>query len=299
MEGCVYIISNKSLPTLKIGRTTKTAIKRGKQFDNAAIPHRFVAEYELRVKYHHEQLEEKVHRLLSSKWYGGECFQCNVEYAVQIIKEAASEFNVIDEIFYWVETAKKDALHEIAEAQAELGYAYYKGYGVPQDYKQAKDWFEKAAIQGNAKAQNYLGLIYQNKQGFEIKTSEKLELLNGTIKQLGFDDVNISNEYINIAIEWFEKSVKQGNAEAQFNLANLYYNRPFVEDSRKKAFELFIKSAEQGNKNAQFYLGEMYQYGNVVEKNIKESKYWYLKAIESDENILGKVIETCLGKKTF
>lgn len=33
-----------------------------------------------------------------------------------------------------------------------LGIAYYRGYGVPQDLAQAKAWFRKAAAQGNQRA---------------------------------------------------------------------------------------------------------------------------------------------------
>ena len=36
---------------------------------------------------------------------------------------------------------------------------YDDGQGVPQDYKKVFNWFEKAALQGKAKAQFNLGLI--------------------------------------------------------------------------------------------------------------------------------------------
>jgi hypothetical protein len=37
---------------------------------------------------------------------------------------------------------------------------YAKGRGVPQDYGQAADWYQKAAEQGNANAQLSLGASY-------------------------------------------------------------------------------------------------------------------------------------------
>ncbi len=37
-------------------------------------------------------------------------------------------------------------------AQYSLGYCYYYGYGVKQDYKQAVEWFRKAAEKGNEQA---------------------------------------------------------------------------------------------------------------------------------------------------
>jgi hypothetical protein len=300
MTGCVYIITNKNNPNLiKIGCTSKTAPERAKEINrNAGLLYPCVAEYELQVSHNHELLEQKIHKLLSSKWEKKEWFKCDIENALEIIRQASKEFNFIGEIFYWVERAKIEAEHGIADAQTELAYAYYKGYGVSQDYKKAKEWFKKSANQGNAKAQNYLGLIYQNQLGLEINDTGNIKdesLLTDTITQFRLEDINISNEHIGIAKEYFEKSVSQNNAEAQFNLACLYYKGSWLAKDYKKSFELFEKAAEQGNLNAQFYLGQMYQYGHWVKRDTKQAEYWYLKAIENDENITKKVIETCLG----
>ena len=48
----------------------------------------------------------------------------------------------------------------MAGAQFSLGLMYYKGQGVPQDYKEAVQWFRLAADQGNAGAQTNLGVMY-------------------------------------------------------------------------------------------------------------------------------------------
>ncbi|MBQ4491967.1 MAG: sel1 repeat family protein, partial [Deltaproteobacteria bacterium] len=42
---------------------------------------------------------------------------------------------------------------------------YYGGQGVQQDYAEARKWWEKAAAQGNAKAQYNLGVMYHEGQG--------------------------------------------------------------------------------------------------------------------------------------
>jgi TPR repeat protein len=41
-----------------------------------------------------------------------------------------------------------------------LGNLYYDGQGVAQDYGQARLWFEKAAVAGNATAMTNLGALY-------------------------------------------------------------------------------------------------------------------------------------------
>jgi len=65
------------------------------------------------------------------------------------------------------------ALHEwrplaeqgYAKAQNNLGVVYDNGYGVPQDDAQAVDWYRKAAEQGDVRAQFNLGLMYGRGQG--------------------------------------------------------------------------------------------------------------------------------------
>ena len=44
---------------------------------------------------------------------------------------------------------------------------YYAGEDVPQDYKKALKWFQKAANQGDDNAQYHLGLMYaMNRPGY-------------------------------------------------------------------------------------------------------------------------------------
>lgn len=47
-----------------------------------------------------------------------------------------------------------------AEAQNSLGELYAKGMGMPQDYAEARAWYEKAASQGHPLAQNNLAELY-------------------------------------------------------------------------------------------------------------------------------------------
>jgi hypothetical protein len=54
-----------------------------------------------------------------------------------------------------------------AEAQNSLGVMYANGKGVAQDDKQAAFWFRKAADQGEAMAQFNLGQMYNNGIGVQ------------------------------------------------------------------------------------------------------------------------------------
>ena len=52
-----------------------------------------------------------------------------------------------------------------ASAQSYLGLMYELGKGVPQDYAEAVKWYRKAADQGNAGAQFKLAFSYADGEG--------------------------------------------------------------------------------------------------------------------------------------
>ena len=57
--------------------------------------------------------------------------------------------------------AARQELQPLAEqgdskAQAKMGYLYFYGWSVSQDYKQAAEWFRKAAQQGQAELKQNL-----------------------------------------------------------------------------------------------------------------------------------------------
>ena len=64
-----------------------------------------------------------------------------------------------------VEQAIEKAKQGDAEAQNDLGVMYANGNGVPQNYKEALRWLRLAANQGSADAQFNLGLMHYNGQG--------------------------------------------------------------------------------------------------------------------------------------
>ncbi len=85
-----------------------------------------------------------------------------------------------------------------ADAQAILGFMYYTGKGVPQNYVQAVKWYRLAADQGYARAQTNLGFMYDSGQG-------------------------VPRDYVQ-AVKWYRLAADQGNARAQTNLGVMYRN---------------------------------------------------------------------------
>ena len=61
-----------------------------------------------------------------------------------------------------------------ADAQFNLGFAYYMGRRAPQDYAVAAKWFQKAADQGHTRAQYNLGVMYEEGSGVVVNYAEAL-----------------------------------------------------------------------------------------------------------------------------
>jgi uncharacterized protein len=138
-----------------------------------------------------------------------------------------------------------------AEAQNNLGLMYVKGNGVPQDYAEAAKWFRKAAEQGFAPAQYNLGIAYQVGKGVPRDYAE--------------------------TIKWYLKAAEQGHADAQNNLGLIYQNGEGVMQDYAKTIKWWLKAAEQGHAYAQYNLGLIYSSGL---RDNTEAARWFLKAAE-------------------
>lgn len=133
----------------------------------------------------------------------------------------------------------------------KIGYCYYYGKGVEQNFENAVYWFQKAAEQGHAKAQYMLGNCYYDGKGVDKDNEE--------------------------AFTWYRKAAGQGHAKAQYNLGYCYYNGAGVRQDYEMAVYWYQKSAEQGYKQAQCALGDCYGLGKGVEQNYETARYWWNK----------------------
>ena len=119
---------------------------------------------------------------------------------------------------------RKSAEGGDASAQNALGLLYYEGKGVPQDYRQAKQWFEEAAKQGHAGAQVNLGTLYLNGDG--APESEQMALF------------------------WFSRAAAQRDALAFAKLGRMYERGRGVSQDLIQAHMWYNLSAAHGVKPA-------------------------------------------------
>lgn len=180
------------------------------------------------------------------------------------------------------------------EAQYDLAVRYYHGfYGASHDFAAALKWFQKAAEQGHASAQNRLALMYENGEGTIKDLSAALKWLQKAAAQ-GSDTAqyNLALMYyegkgttkdLSAAFKWRQKAADQGNPLAQYKLAFMYYKGEGTTKDLSAAFKWFQKVAEQGIPEAQFNLGIMYEKGEGTSKDLSAAFKWYQKAAEQGD----------------
>jgi TPR repeat protein len=83
--------------------------------------------------------------------------------------------------------------------------------------------------------------------------------------------------------EWYRKAAEQGDADAQFNLGNMYTQGDGVPKDLAEAVKWYQKAAEQGSAKAQFNLGLRHAFGEGVPKDSAEAVKWYRKAAEQGD----------------
>lgn len=163
-----------------------------------------------------------------------------------------------------------DQLHQVHEAEAEGGNAdaqlwlarrYYWGWGGLQpNVRMARQWFERAAAQGNAEGLYNVGVMEAHGQGgFQPNLEAALAnfrraadlgfpmavhaLGNHHLGHLG--DPNARN--ISLAREWFQKAADLDSPEGHFSLAALLKDGEGGERNIEEAVKHFCKAASSGH----------------------------------------------------
>lgn len=116
----------------------------------------------------------------------------------------------------------------------------------------------------------------KNEANDKIK-SANAELRNAKNKASSIISMaNITAEYNHF--DMISQRAKKGDADAQFELAQMYSSGKNVAKSPSTAFEWFLKSAKNGNRSAIEAVGDCYNYGVGVKKNSKLALKYYNKA---------------------
>jgi TPR repeat protein len=121
-----------------------------------------------------------------------------------------------------------------------------------KDYANAAQLLRPLAEGGNAVAQLRLGELYYHGHG------------------VAEDDLQ--------ARHWFERAARQGLADAQFHLGNMYaYGQapvPEGTDPARVAAQWYFEAARQGHADAQYSLGILFLTGSGVLASEAEAERW-------------------------
>ncbi|GAA5810403.1 hypothetical protein MFLAVUS_003824 [Mucor flavus] len=153
------------------------------------------------------------------------------------------------EINFWYTICKEQQHHVLVRSL--IGELYFYGHGkFKKNHAKAKVWFEKAAKNGSANGQLFLGSLYQDQENYTQ------------------------------ALIWYTVARKNGSREALFKLAEYYYH---IEQDYIKAKYYCELVLERMDEHAQAYnmMGDIYSSGNhEIKLNNEKAIHYYSKAID-------------------
>jgi TPR repeat protein len=135
----------------------------------------------------------------------------------------------------------------------ELGSGWCPPYRWDPDYFSAADWYQKAADQGLAIAEEELGFMF----------------LDGTGRPKDFD----------AARKWFGKAAAQGDARSKYMIGTMYRDGDGVPQDYVMAANWVRQAAEQGEYQAQLDLAIYYERGEGVPQDYVQAYKWVILSI--------------------
>jgi len=216
-----------------------------------------------------------------------------------------------------VQWFQKSADHGDPRGQYTLATCHHFGYGLPKDDDKAYHWLQISAAQDYQPAKDLLKVVEDNykkahppsavtpenpeddlvkdggaallKKAVEADNADRHEeaveyykrsakqgnaQAEGQLSLEYFSDRGQGSDYEK-AVEWAKKSVAQGNRVGEFILADCYLGGHGIAEDDAKGLDLMRKSADQGWFQAQYDLGAFYEYGRFLTKDLSKAKYWY------------------------
>jgi len=172
---------------------------------------------------------------------------------VDIFVQQADKYYEVEDYKNAFNFYKKAAEIGDSSSMHTVGWLYAHGYGVEQNYQEAMNWYLKAAELGNEISMNNIGYMYQNGEG--VKQDHK------------------------IALEWYEKAAELGNAIALKNIGYLYDQKDSYHNYNL-AMKYFLRAVENLDSDDDLMntIGYNYDYGLGVKQDYVEAMKWYRKA---------------------
>ena len=133
-------------------------------------------------------------------------------------------------------------------SQTNLGFLYYEGKGVTQNFEEALKWYRKAALTGYPDAAFNLGVAYSEGKGVQTDKSQ--------------------------ALHWYQLAADSGYAPAQVILGNIYFRGDGIAADEKSGANWYLKAAEQDDVVAEFMIANLYVTGQGVSEDLVQAYKW-------------------------
>ena len=179
----------------------------------------------------------------------------------------------------------KAAENGLIDAYYYVGNAYKRGEGVQQDSQKALKWLELATEYQMSGAAWELAEIYRDGIGNVSQNLEKAQAFYLLAKEAG-ENVERSVQQLQSRLAVRDdfgvllERAKEGNLEAQKDLAMAYVRGDEIEQNYEEAFKWYKAAAEQGDADAQNSLYNRYAKGEGVEQNSEEAMKWLHRSAE-------------------
>lgn len=194
-------------------------------------------------------------------------------------------------------------------AMARLGWLYYHGTGMAQDFQEALKWFRAAADKGDVSGLYGLSrcLRWGNGVAQDVDTGDRL-----MFEAAGKGDADAQVAAGETVIEqgereqarrqarqWYEQAAAQGNSEGLRHLGFMVLHGQGGPADTTRGLALLRRSAAMGNGIATYYLAQAYERGNGVEKDLAQARALYRQAAERGDvdasSDLARLLERGLG----
>ena len=178
-----------------------------------------------------------------------------------------------------------------AMAQFNLARIYEYGIGVAPDTAKATQLYFSSAKKGYMHAQATLADFYEKGIYVEKNANEALRWkeLADEQRYLAAQKNAADCEYFFVSGDYDKAflpcnhAANQGDAAAEFNLAQMYEYGSDGEQDTAFAMSMYVDAANKGSARAQSTLGYFYEYGINVEINAEEAVRWYKLAAEQGD----------------
>ncbi len=213
-----------------------------------------------------EKVSNAVADMVSQRFRGDEIPNLSIELS-KLSKAFAKEEgeSISEDEMWWVN--KPFFGNGSPEVQEYLGIRLFL---VEHKYEKGADWFERAANQGLASSQCYIGYCYEYGQGREKNES--------------------------VAADWYEKAALQNDPSGLYYLGSCFYKGIGRRQDFAKGADLYEKAALLGDKSAQCELGRCYANGIGREQDDKKAADWFEKAALQDDEDAQVELGMCYAK---